>query len=99
MSAFLRIIGSFARFIAERVNATGEPVLTVDIVPTLAQLAGLEPEDGDGRDLLTTELDANRIHYDEIRVIGSFSYHPGFHRRAALGSACCNWISSIVLRV
>ena len=29
-----------------------------------------------------TELDANRIHYDEIRVIGSFSYHPEFHRRA-----------------
>jgi L-iditol 2-dehydrogenase len=29
-----------------------------------------------------TELDANRIHYDEIRVIGSFSYHPEYHRRA-----------------
>ena len=29
-----------------------------------------------------TELDANRIHYDEIRVIGSFSYHPDFHLRA-----------------
>ncbi len=29
-----------------------------------------------------TQLDANRIHYDEIRVIGSFSYHPEFHRRA-----------------
>ncbi len=29
-----------------------------------------------------TQLDANRIHYDEIRVIGSFSYHPDFHRRA-----------------
>ena len=29
-----------------------------------------------------TELDANRIHYDEIRVIGSFSYHPDYHRRA-----------------
>ena len=30
----------------------------------------------------TTELDANRIHYDEIRVVGSFSYHPDYHRRA-----------------
>ena len=29
-----------------------------------------------------TQLDANRIHYDEIRVIGSFSYHPDFHLRA-----------------
>ncbi len=29
-----------------------------------------------------TELDANRIHYDEIRVIGSFSYHPDYHGRA-----------------
>ena len=29
-----------------------------------------------------TELDANRIHYDEIRVVGSFSYHPEYHRRA-----------------
>jgi L-iditol 2-dehydrogenase len=29
-----------------------------------------------------TTLDANRIHYDEIRVVGSFSYHPEFHRRA-----------------
>jgi L-iditol 2-dehydrogenase len=29
-----------------------------------------------------TSLDANRIHYDEIRVIGSFSYHPDYHRRA-----------------
>jgi L-iditol 2-dehydrogenase len=29
-----------------------------------------------------TELHANRIHYDEIRVVGSFSYHPDYHRRA-----------------
>jgi L-iditol 2-dehydrogenase len=29
-----------------------------------------------------TQLDANRIHYDEIRVVGSFSYHPEYHRRA-----------------
>jgi L-iditol 2-dehydrogenase len=29
-----------------------------------------------------TALDANRIHYDEIRVVGSFSYHPEYHRRA-----------------
>ena len=29
-----------------------------------------------------TELDANRIHYDEIRVIGSFSYHSDYHLRA-----------------
>ncbi len=29
-----------------------------------------------------TSLDANRIHYDEIRVIGSFSYHPDYHARA-----------------
>ena len=29
-----------------------------------------------------TELDANRIHYDEIRVVGSFSYHPEYHARA-----------------
>jgi L-iditol 2-dehydrogenase len=29
-----------------------------------------------------TSLDANRIHYDEIRVVGSFSYHPDFHGRA-----------------
>jgi L-iditol 2-dehydrogenase len=24
-------------------------------------------------------LDANRIHYDELRVIGAFSYHPRYH--------------------
>jgi L-iditol 2-dehydrogenase len=29
-----------------------------------------------------TSLDANRIHYDEIRIIGSFSYHPEDHARA-----------------
>jgi L-iditol 2-dehydrogenase len=29
-----------------------------------------------------TSLDANRIHYQEIRVIGSFSYHPSFHALA-----------------
>jgi L-iditol 2-dehydrogenase len=29
-----------------------------------------------------TQLDANRIHYDEIRVVGSFSYHPEYHARA-----------------
>jgi L-iditol 2-dehydrogenase len=29
-----------------------------------------------------TELHANRIHYDEIRVVGSFSYHPDYHLRA-----------------
>jgi len=29
-----------------------------------------------------TSLDANRIHYNEIRVIGSFSYHPDYHGRA-----------------
>ncbi|GIK64677.1 MAG: alcohol dehydrogenase [Chloroflexota bacterium] len=26
-----------------------------------------------------TELDSNRIHYDEISVIGTFSYHPDIH--------------------
>ena len=30
----------------------------------------------------TTALDANRIHYGEIRVVGSFSYHPSFHSLA-----------------
>lgn len=29
-----------------------------------------------------TALDANRIHYGEIQVIGSFSYHPTFHALA-----------------
>jgi L-iditol 2-dehydrogenase len=29
-----------------------------------------------------TTLDANRIHYDEIRVVGSFSYHPDAHALA-----------------
>ena len=29
-----------------------------------------------------TSLDANRIHYDEIRVVGSFSYHPDYHALA-----------------
>jgi L-iditol 2-dehydrogenase len=29
-----------------------------------------------------TALDANRVHYDEIRVIGTFSYHPDYHARA-----------------
>jgi L-iditol 2-dehydrogenase len=27
-------------------------------------------------------LDANRIHYGEITVVGSFSYHPRFHAQA-----------------
>lgn len=26
-----------------------------------------------------TELDTNRIHYDEVSVVGTFSYHPDFH--------------------
>lgn len=29
-----------------------------------------------------TALDGNLIHYGEIRVVGSFSYHPSFHSRA-----------------
>jgi len=29
-----------------------------------------------------TTLDANRIHYGEIEVLGSFSYHPTFHELA-----------------
>jgi L-iditol 2-dehydrogenase len=29
-----------------------------------------------------TSLDANRIHYGEIAVIGAFSYHPSFHELA-----------------
>jgi len=27
-------------------------------------------------------MDGNRLHYHEIRVIGSFSYHPRFHALA-----------------
>ena len=30
----------------------------------------------------TTILDGNRIHYSEIRVFGSFSYHPSYHALA-----------------
>ncbi len=30
----------------------------------------------------TTTLDANRIHYGEIEVVGAFSYHPTFHELA-----------------
>jgi L-iditol 2-dehydrogenase len=29
-----------------------------------------------------TQLDSNRIHYGEIEVVGSFSYHPRFHALA-----------------
>jgi L-iditol 2-dehydrogenase len=29
-----------------------------------------------------TELDGNRIHYGEVEVIGSFSYHPSDHAEA-----------------
>lgn len=29
-----------------------------------------------------TALDGNRIHYGEIRIIGTFSYHPSFHALA-----------------
>jgi L-iditol 2-dehydrogenase len=29
-----------------------------------------------------TSLDANLIHYGEIQVVGSFSYHPTFHQQA-----------------
>jgi L-iditol 2-dehydrogenase len=29
-----------------------------------------------------TTLDGNRIHYNEIRVMGTFSYHPSFHALA-----------------
>jgi len=29
-----------------------------------------------------TTLDANRIHYGEIEVVGAFSYHPTFHELA-----------------
>ena len=28
------------------------------------------------------KLDGNRIHYGEIAVVGSFSYHPSFHELA-----------------
>jgi L-iditol 2-dehydrogenase len=27
-------------------------------------------------------LDINRVHYGEIRIIGNFSYHPRYHKRA-----------------
>jgi L-iditol 2-dehydrogenase len=30
----------------------------------------------------TTTLDANRIHYGEIEVVGAYSYHPTFHELA-----------------
>jgi L-iditol 2-dehydrogenase len=30
----------------------------------------------------STTLDANRLHYGEIRVVGAFSYHPAFHALA-----------------
>jgi L-iditol 2-dehydrogenase len=33
-------------------------------------------------------LDSNRIHYGEIEVLGSFSYHPSFHERALEAIAC-----------
>ena len=33
------------------------------------------------KDPMTT-LDGNRIHYSEIRVIGTFSYHPSYHALA-----------------
>jgi L-iditol 2-dehydrogenase len=29
-----------------------------------------------------TTLDGNRIHYNEIRIIGAFSYHPSYHALA-----------------
>ena len=32
----------------------------------------------------STTLDANRIHYGEIDVVGAFSYHPVFHELALL---------------
>ena len=35
-----------------------------------------------------TRLDGNRIHYGEIRVIGSFSYHPRMHELALELLAC-----------
>jgi L-iditol 2-dehydrogenase len=34
-----------------------------------------------------THLDGNRIHYGEIEVVGSFSYHPRFHA-LALDAIC-----------
>ncbi len=30
----------------------------------------------------TTKFDGNKIHYEEIEVIGSFSYHPSYHALA-----------------
>ena len=39
-------------------------------------------------------LDMNRIHYGEIRLVGNFSYHPDYHRRAlellAAGAVRCD---------
>jgi L-iditol 2-dehydrogenase len=29
-----------------------------------------------------TTLDANRIHYGEVMIVGSFSYHPSYHELA-----------------
>jgi L-iditol 2-dehydrogenase len=29
-----------------------------------------------------TSLDGNRIHYNEVRIMGTFSYHPRFHAQA-----------------
>ncbi len=29
-----------------------------------------------------TQLDSNRIHYDELHIYGAFSYHPRYHRMA-----------------
>jgi len=44
-----------------------------------------------------TCLDANRIHYGEIEVVGAFSYHPSFHE-LALNLLHCGFIpvSSVI---
>jgi L-iditol 2-dehydrogenase len=39
-------------------------------------------------------LDMNRVHYDELRILGNFSYHPRYHVRAlellAEGAVSCD---------
>jgi L-iditol 2-dehydrogenase len=75
--AFTGGLGADSAICANPIAATHQQA--VELVRkrgTVALFGGLPKADP------MTSLDANAIHYDEIRIIGSFSYHPDYHRRA-----------------
>ncbi len=75
--AFTRGLGADAAICANPVAATHQQAVGLVRKRGTVVLFGGLPKTSP-----MTSLDADRIHYHEIKVVGSFSYHPDFHARA-----------------